>query len=380
MLVSKSSKTFPSYDSNQELTSYVNQIPFLKPLEISKMIRELGYVGQEGAVSVVSLMAYRHISRLRRIYIDGISSELLPPKSNILLIGPTGVGKTFLIEILFRNILNLPTVIVDMTSYSETGYMGQDAKNILVRLLYAADLNPVACSVGVVCLDEFDKVASGHSSSAIIGSPNSKDVSGIGVQRELLKMMENTSVSIKDQISQNIVSSNGILSTSNIAFIACGAFSGFKELAEITKEGDIGFGKIPKPKSGKKIAVSYTEEDVNVARHFQKYGFLPELIARFKRIIPFQALSKEELKKILTDNIITRYTNEFFFEGIKLMVSDELLNLVVNRAIYRETGARGVESVFARCLEEAAFEAYSQDGVSIVRLLKKNDEIIFEIE
>ena len=380
MLVSKSSKTFPSYDSNQELTSYVNQIPFLKPLEISKMIRELGYVGQEGAVTVISLMAYRHVSRLRRIYLDGISSELLPPKSNILLIGPTGVGKTFLIEILFRNILNLPTVIVDMTSYSETGYMGQDAKNILIRLLYAADLNPVACSVGVVCLDEFDKVASGQSNSAIIGSPNSKDVSGIGVQRELLKMMENTSISIKDEVAQNIFNSNVMLSTSNIAFIACGAFSGFKELAEITKGGDIGFGKIPQAKSGKKIAVSYTEEDVNVARHFQKYGFLPELIARFKRIIPFQALSKEELKKILTDNIITRYTNEFFFEGIKLMVSDELLNLVVNRAIYRETGARGVESVFARCLEEAAFEAYSQDGVSIVRLLKKNDEIIFEIE
>ena len=191
MAVPRQSRGFVRTErDDQETVLFVRSIPFLTPQQTADTIREMGYVGQERAVTVVSLMAYRHVSRLRKLYLEGVSRDLLPAKTNLLLAGPTGSGKTHLVELLFQHILQLPTVIVDMTGYSETGYVGQDVSSILTRLLYAADLNPVATSMGVVCLDEFDKVASGQNSAVFAGAGTTKDVSGLGVQRELLKMLE----------------------------------------------------------------------------------------------------------------------------------------------------------------------------------------------
>ena len=183
--------------NDQEIVLYVRSIPLLTPREITAIIREAGYVGQDRAVTAVSLMAYRHVSRLRKMHLEGISRDLLPDKTNLLLIGPTGCGKTHLVELLFQHILHLPTVIVDLTGYSETGYVGQEVTSILTRLLYAADLNQVASAVGVVCLDEFDKVASGQNNAVFAGAGSTKDVSGLGVQRELLKMLEAAEISVQ---------------------------------------------------------------------------------------------------------------------------------------------------------------------------------------
>src|SRR5690349_25151610 len=135
-------------------------------------------------------MAYRHVRRIRRIYLDGAKREQLLPKTNTLRIGPTGCGKTHLVELLFREVLRLPTVIIDITTYSETGYVGQDPSTILTRLLHAADDNPLLASIGIVCLDEFDKIASGQNNAVFAGAGTTKDVTGMGVQRELRKMLQ----------------------------------------------------------------------------------------------------------------------------------------------------------------------------------------------
>ena len=353
---------------DQETVLFVRSIPFLTPRQTSDTIREMGYVGQERALTVVSLMAYRHVSRLRKLYLEGVSRDLLPAKANLLLAGPTGSGKTHLVELLFQHVLELPTVIVDMTGYSETGYVGQDASSILTRLLYAADLNPVATSMGVVCLDEFDKVASGQNSAVFAGAGTTKDVSGLGVQRELLKMLEAAEISVPNELSHSEYGPRTVLSTSDIAFIACGAFSGFKGFTESARAEHIGFGRTALGRDAERIAVSLTEEDVELVHHFQTYGFLPELIGRFKRVVPFEALSAEQLTDILRDNILRQYCNEFMFEGIELKVSDEVLALIVEVGIKKETGARGLEGAFIRAMEDAAFAAYSQEGVKEVEL------------
>jgi ATP-dependent Clp protease ATP-binding subunit ClpX len=364
---------------DQEVVLFVRGIPFLSPQQITDTIRDMGYVGQERAVTVVSLMAYRHVSRLRKIHLEGVSRDLLPAKTNLLLAGPTGSGKTHLVELLFQHVLHLPTVIVDMTGYSETGYVGQDVSSILTRLLYAADLNLVATSVGVICLDEFDKVASGQNSAIFAGAGTTKDVSGLGVQRELLKMLEAAEVSIPNELSHSEYGPRTVLSTSDIAFISCGAFSGFKSVTDAARAADIGFGRKSKHRDLEGIAVSLTEEDVDVVRHFQTYGFLPELIGRFKRVVPFEALSSAQLTDILRGSILRQYQNEFMFEGIELIIADAVLARIVEVGLRKETGARGLESAFARSLEDAAFAAYSREGVREVELTVEDGEVAFAI-
>jgi ATP-dependent Clp protease ATP-binding subunit ClpX len=366
--------------NDQEIVLYVRSIPLLTPREITATIREAGYVGQDRAVTAVSLMAYRHVSRLRKMHLEGISRDLLPDKTNLLLIGPTGCGKTHLVELLFQHILHLPTVIVDLTGYSETGYVGQEVTSILTRLLYAADLNQVASSVGVVCLDEFDKVASGQNNAVFAGAGSTKDVSGLGVQRELLKMLEAAEISVPNDLSHSEYGARTMMSTSDIAFIGCGAFSGFKGITDAAREADIGFGRAATSHDPERIAVSYTEDDVAAVRHFHRFGFLPELIGRFKRIVPFQSLSAEQLTDILEQNILRQYCNEFRFEEIQLEVDAAVLQFMVRQALRKESGARGLESVFARHLEDAAFAAYSEEEVKRIRLRLRDDEVVFDLD
>ena len=143
----------------EHFIKFVRELPVIPPKKVHAKLDELGYRGQEEARRAVSLMAYRHVTRIKRVYLDGAKREHILPKANYLLVGPTGCGKTHLVELLFQHILRLPTVIVDITTYSETGYVGQDPNTIITRLLHAADDNPLLASVGIVCLDEFDKIA-----------------------------------------------------------------------------------------------------------------------------------------------------------------------------------------------------------------------------
>jgi ATP-dependent Clp protease ATP-binding subunit ClpX len=346
----------------EQFLKYVRELPEIPPKKISAKLEQLGYRGQEGARRALSLMAYRHIRRIKRIYLDGARRDAVLPKANYLLIGPTGCGKTHLVELMFQHILRLPTVIVDITTYSETGYVGQDPSTILTRLLNAADDNPLLAAIGIVCIDEFDKIASGQNNAIFAGAGTTKDVTGMGVQRELLKMLESSEVVVPLELSHSTYGDHIVMSTGDISFVACGAFSGFQQVCRRRSAMDrIGFGR-KRDGAGLRddaIAITLTPDDVEDVANFQAYGFLPELIARFTRIVPFLPLDRGTLKEILRANVIDKLVQEFADEGFTLDVSEAVLDHIVGESVKRETGARGLASVLTRHLEDAAFDAFA---------------------
>ena len=361
----------------EHFIKFVRELPVIPPKKIFHKLEEAGYRGQDEARRAIALMAYRHVKRIKRIYLDGAKREQVMPKTNYLLIGPTGCGKTHLVELLFQQILRLPTVIVDITTYSETGYVGQDPNTIITRLLHAADDNPLLASVGIICLDEFDKIASGQNNAIFAGAGTTKDVTGMGVQRELLKMLEAGEVVVPLELTHSTYGDHIVMSTGDIAFIAAGAFSGFQQVARRRGVDNIGFGRgKPRGKGATDIiAVSFTPEEVENIANFQAYGFLPELMARFTRIVPFKALDAGTLKDILRGNVIDRLTREFEDEGFKLVVTEPALDHVVGESLRRETGARGLSAILTRYLEDAAFDTFADHPGGEVRLEAESGEL-----
>ena len=356
---------------------FVRELPVLSPKAIFTKLEEHGYRGQAEARRAMSLLAYRHIRRIKRIYLDGVKREALLPKTNMLLAGPTGCGKTFLVELLFQHVLRLPTVIIDITTYSETGYVGQDPSTILTRLLHAADDNPLLASIGVVCLDEFDKIASGQNNAVFAGAGTTKDVTGMGVQRELLKMLESSDVVVPMEITHSSYGDHLVLSTADVAFVAAGAFSGFHQIVRNRASADrIGFGReAPGARPGAGIAVSFTAGEVENLSNLQTFGFLPELLARFGRFVPFEALDAPTLMDILRSNVVDKLVREFEDEGFSLVVDDDVLGHLVAQGLKRETGARGLVSILGRYLEDAAFDAFAESPGGRVQLSLEGDQV-----
>jgi ATP-dependent Clp protease ATP-binding subunit ClpX len=324
-------------------------------MDIAQKIRACGYVGQERAVKAISLFAYRHLVRLKRI--QSGQTENIPKKTNMLFAGPTGCGKTHLVELLFSKILDLPTVVIDITNYTETGYCGQDLSFILTRLLDTAGSDTELAETGIVCLDEFDKIANSGGNNYVTDAGN-QYVKGLGVQRELLKMVEGVKVSVPLKIDKSQDKNNIEVNTANIPFIACGAFSGLKNIVHRQQGATIGFLKENQVRKDK-IAISYTEDDVNMTSTLQRYGFLPELIGRFSRIVPFDALGEAELRSILKQNVMPGWKGEMTLHEIDMVVDDSLIEYIVASALKRETGGRSVETAFTQLLEDAAYDAYS---------------------
>ena len=341
-----------------KISNFIRTIKYYTPQDMLRILNQSGYFGQNNAKKALSLFAYRHINRLRKIYLDNVAVDELPAKQNFLLVGPTGCGKTFLVELLFTKILQIPNVIVDITSYSETGYIGQDAVSLLTRLVYAASDYDLA-SIGLVCIDEFDKLSSGKNTAVFSGQGTTKDVSGIGVQRELLKMFENSIIDVPIDLSHSSYCDRQPFSTQNVPFIACGAFSGFKRMINL-KNRRIGFNVENQSDLNKNsISVSYSRNDFESVARFEEYGFMPELIGRFARILPFEALNKEELKDILIHNTINKYQKELNLENIKLNIDEKVCEKIIDEAIKRETGERGLNSFITEYIEDACFEIYS---------------------
>ena len=349
-------------DPAEAVREFIDQVPLLSPVEISNELEQLGYKGQIDQRRALSLMAYRHVRRLKRIYLDGESPNDLPPKQNVLMLGPTGCGKTFMVELLFQHILNLPTVIVDITSFTESGYIGDDVRTILTRLMLNANGSQHLAECGVVCLDEFDKIASSSSNARFAGQGTTKDVSGYGVQRELLGMIHGADVVVAMDYGFSEYGRRLQVSTHNIPFIACGAFSGMDELLRENRS-NIGFRNAP----GEDLS-QLTLDEVG---SFQKFGFLPELIGRFSRIISFPKLSTETLKQILMENVLPQFSNEFRGEDLELIVSEAALDHLVARSEKRDTGARGLQTELVAAVERAAFDTFMQ---------KRNARVVIDVK
>lgn len=357
---------------------WLRALPLPTPQEIVAGLREHGYRGQDAAVRSVALAAHRHLRRLRHLYLDEVPRRELPPKQNLLLIGPTGCGKTFLAETLFERVLQIPTTTVDITAFSESGYIGEDVNTLVTRLLFAAEGNLEKARVGMICIDEFDKLASSSNRAVFAGQGTTKDVSGFGVQRELLKMFEGATIPVPTHFSHESYSSKPLVPTHDIAFVCCGAFSGLKSISQAKHKSGIGFGTTGRGDGvigGEAIAVQYDQEEVENVVHFQEYGFLPELFGRFSRIVPFQPLDSKTLREILEDNVLRHVRKELALAGIELVVEEEVVDIVVRESIEKETGARGLRARLALHLEEALFEAFSGEGAKTVVLALESGKI-----
>lgn len=331
---------------------FIRGLPLIPPPELADKLEQLGYKGQEEPRRALALMAYRHVRRLKRLHMQSENRRQVSPKQNTLLVGPTGCGKTFLVEMLFQQVFHLPTVIVDVTSFTESGYIGDDVNTILTRLVYAAEGNLMMASCGIVCLDEFDKLASSTSNSRFAGEGTTKDVSGYGVQRELLKIIEGTDCMIPMDYGYSAYGQRAPLSTRDIPFIACGTFSGMDELLR-TSAKSIGF-------KGGDEQVDQQAPVLEEIEVFQRYGFLPELMGRFSRIVRFKPLGFETLRSILIDNVLPQFIREFKIEGLQLTVTDDAINHIIDRSVKRGTGARGLHSGLILAIEQAAFETFQR--------------------
>ncbi len=347
----------------------VAALPLLRPTEIEARLVAAGYRGQEHARRAAAVMAYRHVRRLQRVFVEGVAPGALPPRDNYLFLGPTGCGKTYLVELLFRDILAIPTVTVDITQYSETGYVGEDVNMILSRLFEAAgqDLDWARC--GVVCIDELDKIASSRSNARFAGEGTTKDVSGFGVQRGLLTLLGGAEAPFPVDFGYAHLGPKLVLPLDTLTFVACGAFSGLKTTAALLERRErIGFGRTGSPVPAEQIAVSFDDRVLEETAAFASYGFLPELIGRFSRLVAFAPLDAATLRAILADTVVSGYVAEFAAEGISLVVEPAALDLVIARALKRELGARGLRAALVPFLEEAAFAHFGAGAGGEVRL------------
>ena len=336
----------------------LGRISLMSPRAIFRRLEALGYRGQHAARRSAALFAYRHVRRLVRMYCEAVPRSELPPKANMLMIGPTGCGKTFLMELLFGEIFPLPHVIVDVSRFTETGYVGQDVTMSLTRLLAAASGDRALAGLGVVVLDEIDKLALQTSASRFAGAETTKDVKG-NVQKELLQIVAGSEVSVPWVETESHVAPRVVMSTHDIGFVATGAFSGIKEVADCEHGGRLGFHAA---RVGGNDAIAYNLDDSDVlnVEVFQAYGFLPEFFGRFGQICRLQPLGPNDLRRILLDNILPPLRREFALEGTKLELSPGEIDHFVEEATERRIGARGLRAAVERHVETIAFERFGQ--------------------
>lgn len=357
----------------------LSEIELLSPVDIERKLLEVGYRGQQVARRAGAVLAYRHLMRLRRRFMEKRPMDALPSREHYLFLGSTGSGKTYLTELLFRDIIKVPTLVADMTRFSETGYVGDDVQMLVSQLFELADKDRGWASCGVICVDEFDKLASSRSSTRFAGEGTTKDVSGFGVQRGLLTLLSGKYTTFPADFGYSGHGAQLTIPLDNLLFIACGAFSGLKGLNDVSgSTAAVGFGKEAKAEIDDAIAMKVGNSLLENTTVFSQYGMLPELIGRFSRLVPFQPLDEETLRNILDDTLLNQYHREFADENVELIIDDEVLSEIVRTAGRRETGARGLRASLVPHLEEAAFETFGNLGGGKAHLKWVNNRVTLE--